>query len=97
MIRCVGDDGQSSRGSMLSLRHRVAGAMRAMHVLRATQVLAADGVQRMLVGRIDLGTSFATPRRRRSLQERRRGQTKVRVRRGTVNRGTIETKGIGSC
>jgi hypothetical protein len=80
---------------MLSLRHHEAGATRAIRAVHATPELAAGGAQRMRVVRIDLGT-FATPRRRRSLQERRREQTKVLARRGTVNRGTIEAKEIGS-
>jgi hypothetical protein len=71
--------------------------MRVTHARQAkdeVRVLAA-GDARVLRGvRIDLKT-FATTLRR--LWGRVKKRTKKLARRGTVNRGTIETKEIGSC
>jgi len=81
LIRRAAGDGLSSRGPELSLRHR---ATRGVHAMRG---LAAGDVRRVLVERTDL-RSFATTLLRTWWRER----TKVRACRGTVNRGTIETK-----
>jgi len=71
--------------------------MRATHARQAkheVRVLAAGDARLVRGVRTDLKT-FATTRRRLWGREKRR--TKKLARRGTVIRGTIETKEIGSC
>jgi hypothetical protein len=69
---------------------RVTHARQAKHEVR---VLAAGDARLVRGVRTDLKT-FATTLRRLWGRER---LTKKLARRGTVNRGTIETKEIGSC
>jgi hypothetical protein len=63
--------------------------------MRATRVLVAGDAMRVPVVQTDLRT-FATLRRPWGRGSGKR-LTKLLARRGTVNRGTIETKEIGSC
>jgi hypothetical protein len=67
-----------------------------MRAMRATRVPGSGDALRVLVVQTDLRI-FATTLRR--LWGRLSGKrlTNLLARRGTVNRGTIETKEIGSC
>jgi hypothetical protein len=81
---------------MTSPHHHSKHVTHVMRAMRAMRVLAAGDALRVLVVQTDQRT-FATTLRRLWGRVSGKRLTNLLARRGTVNRGTIETKEIGSC